>query len=228
VEGEATIGSRFYPAGKDEPVILFFHGNGEIASDYDELAPLYLDRGIGLLVFDYRGYGKSTGSPTLTAMMRDSVVLFEAAVQWLMAQGYRGHLWVMGRSLGSAPALQVARREKRRLKGLIIESGFADTLGLLRRIGAPISSKAYVRFWSRFNLVAIQEVTLPTLILHGTEDWIIPASEGEALYAASPAPRKELVLIPRGGHNDLMWVGTDRYFGAIERFVKGAVDVGEG
>lgn len=56
---------------KNAPTLLFFHGNGEIVEDYDDIAQIYLKLGINFLPVDYRGYGRSTGSPTVTAMMRD-------------------------------------------------------------------------------------------------------------------------------------------------------------
>ncbi len=76
VEGGLFIGARLHHTDKGAPIILFFHGNGEIVSDYDDLGPIYSRIGINFLPVDYRGYGRSTGSPTVTGMMRDCHVVF--------------------------------------------------------------------------------------------------------------------------------------------------------
>ncbi len=207
VEDGISIGCRFYVHDPQAPVLIYFHGNGEIAADYDDLAPLYTEKGINLLVVDYRGYGRSTGTPTISSMISDARSVFAAAREMLGQGGFSGDLWVMGRSLGSGPALEVARGFASFLKGLIIESGFADVMGLLARIGIPVHRLSVSKEISGFNISAIREVELPTLIIHGEWDEIIPLSEGQALYAASGATKKELLIIPRAGHNDLFWVG---------------------
>ena len=219
VEEDVSIGSRLYISEPEDPVIVFFHGNGEIASDYDELSALYTQRGVNLFVMDYRGYGKSTGRPTLSSMMRDAGVLFRSASEELRNDGFTGDLWVMGRSLGSASAIEIARQSGAELKGLIVESGFSDTLGLLRRIGVSLLKAEEGAPWIRYNESSIKTVAVPTLIIHGRRDQIIPASDGEALYTASGAGKKELLIIPGAGHNDLLWVGMNEYMDAIVRFV---------
>lgn len=78
-----SIGCRFYPAGSKAPSILYFHGNGEIALDYDYTAPLYQERGINLFVADYRGYGFSTGSPTCSTIIEDAHPVFRGFVAFL-------------------------------------------------------------------------------------------------------------------------------------------------
>jgi alpha-beta hydrolase superfamily lysophospholipase len=221
VEEGVSIGSRLYVHDVRAPVLIYFHGNGEIAADYDDLAPFYTERGMNLLVVDYRGYGRSTGSPTISSMMRDASGVFVAARDLLARSGFRGDLWVMGRSLGSGSALEVARRFGPVLKGVIIESGFADVMGLMSRIGIPVHRLEVPKEISGFNLSAIREIELPTLIIHGEWDQIIPLSEGEALYEASGATKKELIIIRGAGHNDLFWIGMETYMEAVSRFVFG-------
>ncbi len=219
VDEGVVIGSRFYISGSEAPVILYFHGNGEIATDHDEISGLYTDRGMNLLVLDYRGYGKSTGTPSLAAMIRDAGILHKRCTERLLSAGFTGDLWVMGRSLGSASALEVARCAGPSLKGLILESGFADTMGLLERVGVPVHKISIPGEWTHFNVEAIREVAIPTLIIHGEWDQIIPVTEGKALFQASGAERKELLIVPEAGHNDLLWVGMEQYMEAISRFV---------
>jgi alpha-beta hydrolase superfamily lysophospholipase len=78
-----TLGARFFRSAPDAPNVLFFHGNGEIVADYDDVGQLYRGMGINFIPVDYRGYGRSTGHPTVTDMMRDSHVLFHFFRQWL-------------------------------------------------------------------------------------------------------------------------------------------------
>jgi pimeloyl-ACP methyl ester carboxylesterase len=123
----------------------------------------------------------------------------------------------MGRSLGSASAIELAFHYQKELKGLIVESGFADAFGLLSRFG--VSIKGASEGTGSFNLKKIQSISIPTLVIHSQYDHIIPVDEGIQLHDASGAKEKELVIIPDANHNDLMVVGMDRYFEAIEKFV---------
>ncbi len=211
-----VIGGRLHAAGETAPAILFFHGNGEIASDYDDLAPLYRQLGLTLLVADYRGYGISGGRPTATALAGDALEVFDQAAPMLAAAGLKpARLLVMGRSMGSAAALVVAEARGAALSGLIIESGFAETLSLVERLGGVLPAGATEARDGFGSLARIAKVTVPTLIIHGKEDWIIPFSDGRRLYEASGATDKRLLPIAGAGHNDLMMVGADRYFPAI-------------
>ncbi len=83
VEEDVSIGARFHMTDAAGVNLLFFHGNGEIVADYDELGPIYNQMGVNFLAVDYRGYGRSTGTPTVTAMMRDCHRIFEFVRNWL-------------------------------------------------------------------------------------------------------------------------------------------------
>ena len=139
VETNIVVSGRFHMTGESAPNILFFHGNGEIASDYDELGPIYNRLGMNFLVVDYRGYGRSTGSPTASTMMKDCHAILEFTKGWLEGNGYGGAIIVMGRSLGSASALELISRHKDRINGLILESSFANTDTLLEFLGVNAS-----------------------------------------------------------------------------------------
>lgn len=225
VAEKVSIGCRFYPAARGGPSLLYFHGNGEIAADYDYVAPLYQKRGINLFVADYRGYGASDGSPGCAALIADSHPLFEGFQSFLREQGYPGDLFVMGRSLGSAPAIEVAFSYEKKLKGLIVESGFADQRNQLARIGLSHLFEDPEKVIGFGNHVKIREIRIPTLIIHGEEDTIIPVGEGKALLALSGAPLKKSLFVAGAGHNDLLERACDRYMGAIASFTgaRGAV-----
>ena len=232
VEPGVSVGYSLYLAEPQSPLILYFHGNGETARDYDSIAPLYTDLGISLLVADYRGYGWSDGFPTASSLVHDAPLVFEALGQMLRPELVEGleeagseipqRVFVMGRSLGSAAAIEVARHHQEAIAGLIIESGFAHTLRLLARLGVVLESldEAQDVF---ANLAKIGQIHLPTLVIHGQADMLIPALEGVALYEGSAAPddEKRLVVISGAGHNDLLAVGAAAYFEAICDFVLG-------
>jgi len=222
VEPEISIGCRFYPCRDDARNILYFHGNGETAPDYDDVAPIYGKLGLNLFVADYRGYGMSNGRPSCSAMIKDARTLFHGFRAFLNDHGYRGNLFVMGRSLGSAPALEVAWHFQEQLKGLIVESGFATARNQLRRIGMAHLLKDDPEPIGFGNDLKIREVSLPTLIIHGEWDEIIPVEEGRALYALSGAKNKSACFIPRAGHNDLLPAGLDAYMGSLEAFIRSA------
>jgi pimeloyl-ACP methyl ester carboxylesterase len=208
------IGARLHSSGKADPVILFFHGNGEIVSDYDDMGSLYNNLKINFLPIDYRGYGRSSGTPTITNMMRDCHASFDYAVKWLKKEDYTGSLIVMGRSLGSASALELAAHYKNDIEGLIIESGFASMEGLYERLGInKVISDEKKRGLS--NVDKIAEFKKPTLIIHAQYDQIIPFTAGQDLYNAAGAKDKTLLKIPGADHNDIFFRGMHEYIKAV-------------
>ena len=222
VEPGIRIGCRLYQAGKTFPTILYFHGNGEIATDYDDIAPLYLEKGMNLFVIDYRGYGFSTGTPSIASMLDDARVVFGKARTWLTANGFHGLLVVMGRSLGSLCATEVAKESQAHIDGLIIESGsgtnfrnYLDLCGVLSA-GHPVWEKSQ----GFFSKDKVRVITKPTLIIHAEFDSLIPVEEAKVLYEHAASPQKKLVIIPGADHNDLMYTGMELYFNSITEFVK--------
>jgi len=222
VEPGISVGCSLYLAEPQSPLVLYFHGNGEIARDYDSIAPFYTNLGVSLLVADYRGYGWSDAFPTASSLVHDAPLVFQALGQMLAEAGSKvpQRVFVMGRSLGSAAAIEVARRHREAIAGLIIESGFARTSRLLARLGVLLGDLDETQDVFA-NLAKIGQINLPTLVIHGQADVLIPALEGVALYEGSAAPddAKRLVIIPGAGHNDLLAVGADTYFEALRDFV---------
>jgi len=219
VESDISIGARFYLAGSSAANVLFFHGNGEIASDYEDVGPLYNRIGVNFLVADYRGYGLSGGVPTVSAMLEDSHRILDYARAWLEADGYNGPLVVMGRSLGSAPALELAAHRDG-IDGLIIESGFALTAPLLSLLGVDVARLGLDEAQGFRNMEKIGQFAGPTLIIHAQYDHIIPYSDGEALFAASGAAKKKMLRVDGADHNDLFFVGMERYLEAVQGLVR--------
>jgi len=214
-----TVGARCHLADPEAANILFFHGNGEIVQDYDDIGALYVERGINFVAVDYRGYGRSTGRPTASTMLADSHAVLDFVTDWLNRQGHTGPLIVMGRSLGSASALELAYRHSDRIAGLILESAFAHTGPLLRRIGVDLAALPGFEENRGFRqLDKIRTFGKPTLVIHAEYDHLIPFAEGQALYDASPAPDKHLLKIPRADHNTIFAVGLRSYLDAVQTF----------
>lgn len=219
VEPGVSISCRLYPQGQASPTLLLFHGNGEIASDYDGIATLYHRVGLNLLVADYRGYGSSTGSPTVSTMLRDAPMVFQGLRGTLQEEGYRGPLFLMGRSLGSLSALEIAWRYQEQLAGLILESSFHSIAGLLVRSGFE-EGDPRLRELAEADLSKVQKVLLPTLLIHGENDELVPLEEAYYIYETLVARQKRLEVIPGAGHNDLLFLGREQYFKALEEFVR--------
>jgi pimeloyl-ACP methyl ester carboxylesterase len=217
VAEDVVVGARFHPLGPDAPTILFFHGNGEIVGDYDEVAPFFVRQGVNFFPVDYRGYGRSTGDPTVSAMMRDCHEIFRFARGWLPETGYPGPLMVMGRSLGSASALELAAAYPEELAALIIESGFALAGPLLQLLGVDLAAVKFHEKIGFRNVDKIKAYTGPTLIIHAEHDQIIPLSDGQMLYDASGAADKTFLTIPHANHNDILFQGLAEYLAAIKR-----------
>jgi pimeloyl-ACP methyl ester carboxylesterase len=162
----------------------------------------------------------SDGSPTCTAMIKDAHPIFHDFKAFLKEKDFNGGVFVMGRSLGSAPAIEIACHYQEKIKGLIVESGFAGAKNQLARLGVLQLFKDIEKPIGFGNDLKIREVTIPTLIIHGQWDEIIPATEGRALFELSGAGKKYSLFIPQAGHNDIMMLGLKEYMEAIERLVQ--------
>jgi len=224
VADDISVNGRFYLAGTENPHIIFFHGNGEIASDYDDIGPIYNQHGLNFLVVDYRGYGKSGGSPNVSALLNDVHPVFSYIREWMNRKARTGPIWIMGRSLGSAAALELASHHSNECSGLIIESGFAHTVDLLSRIGIDTRPFADKTDAAITNVDKIAKYNKPTLIIHAEHDHIIPLSHGKDLYERSPAAIKDLQIINGADHNTIFYVAGITYFSVIKSFVDQASD----
>lgn len=216
---DVIISCRFHLIDKQAPVILYFHGNAEEVSDYDPIGPMYTAAGMNFIVTEYRGYGWSSGSPTVTSMFSDSRHLLDDIAKWLAANQYTGALFTMGRSLGSACAIDICCYRGEMIKGLIIESGFCDTLPLIKSLGLDPSVLDIKESDCFNNREKISKVKHPTLILHGSNDSLIPLNEAEKLQSYSGARSKEFQVIPGANHSTTISTGGDYYFLAIKQFI---------
>ena len=221
VEEGIKISCGFWVSGKECPSILYFHGNGETVAGHDWIAPFYNQRGINLFVADYRGYGSSDGKPTISNMIGDAHTIFKGFTEIIEKEGFKESLFLMGRSLGSIPAVELAFNYQDEINGLIVESGTSNNFRRLLDSVGIIKNEAILGEESLFlNKVKIRQVRKPTLIIHGEYDQIISIEEGEELYQNSGTQDKQILIIPEADHNDVMMVNQSLYFDTIEEFVK--------
>jgi pimeloyl-ACP methyl ester carboxylesterase len=221
VEGEGfRLGCCYRRIAADAPTIIHFHGNGETVADYTgEFEARIAALGANLLLADYRGYGMSTGTPALAAMLND-VALLVAAAGVDPAQ-----LIFFGRSLGSLYSVHGAARFPG-AAGLIVESGIADPLEriLLRvtpaELGvdrAGLEAAVGEALDQRRKLAAFRG---RTLIMHAKGDDLVPVSHAERLHAWANPP-KQLLILPHGDHNSILAANRDTYFAAVGQFIAG-------
>ena len=122
----------------------------------------------------------------------------------------------MGRSLGSASAIEIAATYQDQIGRLILESGFAYTYELLTRLGVPRSVLPEEREEDVSAIPLMNQINVPTLVIHGENDFIIPVKNAYALYENVACDKKKLLIIPNAGHNDLLLVGFQQYMEAVE------------
>ncbi len=214
----AAVGGYLHTNQESDTVVVFFHGNGETASDYDSIAPLFDSCGVSFWVVDYRGYGRSTGKPSFSSMFEDAETLVADVPRIAAAAGTEfTKVILMGRSIGSASAIHVVSSGCATLAGLVLDSPYADGLALIRRLGGPQLARADLPGFED-NIDKISRCTLPTLIIHGTDDQIIPVTDAEALFEACPSRDRRIIKIHGAGHNNLLAVGYSEYYTELKEF----------
>ena len=189
-------------------------------ADYDDFGRMMNQLGINFLAVDYRGYGRSSGQPTVTAMMRDCHLVFDYVKKWLHKNDYPVPLVLMGRSLGSASVLELAMHYAADIDGLIVESGFAYAGPLLELLGIAIDDIGFEEAKGFRNIDKIHTFRKPTLIIHAENDHIIPFSDGEALFEACPAAHKTFLKISGANHNDILMLGLKDYLAAVKKLTE--------
>jgi len=217
VDGGTEIGASFHFVSRDAAVILFFHGNGEIVSDYDDIGKLFNDIGLNFFVVDYRGYGRSTGTASVTSMMKDCLSIFDFVQAYISNMKLTGSLCVMGRSLGSASAIELSSKRTDDFQCLIIESGFAWAAPLLKKLGINPEVIGFKEAYGFENIDKIKTFSKPFLLIHAQFDHIIPFSDGQALFDACHSRDKLLLEIKGANHNDIFLKGMDLYLAHIKK-----------
>jgi hypothetical protein len=196
-DGE-TLHGWWIPATKQPATahVIFAHGNAGTVADRNDPASLLAARGFDVFLFDYRGYGRSTGSPDEEGTYKDARGAREAA----LARGVDAkRLLYVGESLGGAVALELALAHPP--AGLVLLSAFTSVRDMARRHYRAIPPAVVPDAYPSLRLVA--GLRAPLLVLHGEDDMIVPVEHGRGLFDAAPEP-KRLLVVPGAGHNDIV------------------------
>jgi pimeloyl-ACP methyl ester carboxylesterase len=220
IDNNVEIGGFFYKNNVNFPTILLFHGNGEIALDYQYIAPMFFEINVNLAVVDFRGYGFSSGEPYYTSLISDAMPIYTVFREWMDQNELLNSLFILGRSLGSVCAAEIGSHNPADLRGIIFESGFASVYNMMTnlfRISSPYLTSDSLEEYS--NDTRVKKFKKSTLIIHGTKDWIIPPTEAELLYKNLPNDTdKKLILIEGAGHNTILSF-KEEYFEPISEFI---------
>ena len=214
VEDSVQVGARLHLIDQSASTILFFHGNGEIVSDYNGLAEHFTRFGCEFIVCDFRGYGRSEGVPTLKSSLIDASTIYS----YLRDNNIlKKNVCVMGRSLGSASAIELCVRFPE-ITCCIIESGYADPIPLVERRGLRITNVTVEENALFNNSEKIRSVKCPILIMHGEVDSLISPEEAKLNYKNASSIHKKLSILEGVGHNDIMMARDNAYFSCLSSF----------
>jgi fermentation-respiration switch protein FrsA (DUF1100 family) len=215
VSDDVTLTGWWAGSGASPYTLIWCHGNaGNISHRAEELRDFMRD-GLNVLLFDYRGYGESTGSPTALGIKEDAL----AAYDFLRSRGVEADRIVpYGRSIGSGAAAHLAN--ERDVAGLILVQPFTST--------ADMGRHAYpflpVKLLLKENLDNVAELTRyegPLLVLHGDADDIIPYAMGKRLFDSAASEKKTMVTLEGGDHNSIGFTHSNRILDSIAEWLDG-------
>ncbi|MBN2685389.1 MAG: alpha/beta hydrolase [Pontiellaceae bacterium] len=187
--------------------ILFSHGNAEDLGNVVPFMQQFYEMGFSVLMYDYRGYGTSKGKVSTAHVKQDA----EAAYNWLVSEKEIDpqSIIIQGRSLGGGVAVWLAAHNE--CGGLITEESFASAI--------RVKTHWKILPWDKFNsLRSIRRVDCPVLVIHGTDDTLIPLWHAEKVYNAAPEPKRAL-WIEGGQHNNYVYAAEEQYFTTVQHFI---------
>jgi uncharacterized protein len=211
----AGINGWFFPAATNSAraqfAVVLCHGNAGNIGDRLDAAAALLATGVNVLLFDYRGFGRSPGRPGEEETYRDA----QAAYHWLRERGFAGtNIIAFGESLGGGVAAELAVRVT--VGGLVLQSTFTS----IPDVGAelfpwlPVRWLAKIHYATRAKLPRLQ---VPVLVMHSRTDELIPFHHGQQNYAAANSPKLFWELT--GSHNEAV---EDRahFTAGVEKFLR--------
>ena len=204
----ASIKAGLKPASTK--IVIYLHGNAQNVSAW-YLAPVEIQKHVpvNFLLVDYRGYGKSTGNPSIEGVITDA----QAMYKYLLDKGYKSeNVSIYGRSIGGAIALELGSQEK--VKSIVIQSSFTSLKEIAKELFPFIPNNLVKNdFWNSQEL--IQKIKIPLLISHGDRDEIVPISHSYKLYELANEPKK-LIVLKGATHNDISSYFNDEYFKTLK------------
>jgi uncharacterized protein len=206
----------FIPHPQARATFVWFHGNaGNIGHRVENIKLLHDRVPVNIFIFDYRGYGRSEGTPDESGTYLDGEAALALMRDRLGAAGAES-IVLFGRSLGAAVAAEMAVRF--RSQALILESPFVSIAAMTRLYFPLLPIGPFLR--TRYDVEkTIRKVNIPVLVLHGEHDSIVPFEHGKLVFAAAPEP-KQFYAIAGADHNDTYVVGGDAYYHQLKRFIE--------
>lgn len=202
------IAAYYLPGPEDGFVVLFSHGNAEDIGQNRGFFQNYQMQGVGILGYDYRGYGLSNGKPSEFNTYGDILAAYDYLIHERHIEPQR--IIVHGRSVGSGPSVWLAAHYP--VGAVILESPFVSAFRVRTRW--PI-----IPFDKYNNLARINNIDCPLLVIHGQDDRIVGFWHGQKLYEAAAEPKMHY-WVPNAGHNDLFYVAGDEYWKQVNEFIK--------
>lgn len=203
-----SIAAWYVPADPGNLTIIFCHGNAGNISDRLVTLQILNRLGLNVLIFDYRGYGRSTGKPNESGTYQDAETAWRYLVETRGANP--GRIVLVGRSLGGAVAIELASRHTP--AALVVESTFTNLIDI-GRLHYPLLPVRWLLTYEYDSMSKVSHIRCPKLFIHGEFDELIPPDNGRRLFDAAAEP-KTWLLTP-GGHNDGGFTyshETQRYF----------------
>ena len=201
----------YIPAMESKATILFCHGNAGNISQRIDVIYLFSKLGLNVFIFDYRGYGRSQGSPSEEGLYRDA----QSAYKYLIEKRNlkEESIVVYGKSIGANVAIELCSKVK--TAALISESAFTSALEMGKKLFPFLPVKWFISI--KYDALSkIKDISVPKLIIHSKDDRIIPFKHGRKLFEAAPEPKEFYPM--RGGHNEALFLATEDFISKIDTF----------
>ncbi len=195
MEDGGEVNALHFKIPNAQGVIFYFKGNSRSIKGWAKFARDFIGKGYDFFVFDYRGFGKSSGRRTEVTLYNDAQVVYK----WLCTRYPEEQIVIYGRSMGSGIAARIASWNNPKM--LILDAPYYSFLYQVRRWGFWLPVRWLLRYKLRTDQF-VKMVTCPIFILHGARDYLISFEQGKRLHEAA-GPHSEFIPIEGGSHNNL-------------------------
>jgi fermentation-respiration switch protein FrsA (DUF1100 family) len=206
----------YFANPKAAKTVLYSHGNSDNLTHYLRFVSMLLGSGTSVFIYDYEGYGKSEGGPSLAGICRDGV----AAYDYLRSQRHLKpkQIIIYGQSLGTGVSCFIA--SKRPAAGIILQSGFSSLSKLAQELYPPLCFYPSCLLFNQCldNLAVLEKKHAPLLLVHGMKDDLIPVSHSEEMFKYAQAP-KMFSCLPHATHDDGWAQDANLYQATVRRFL---------